>query len=111
VTSASGAAVESSAAERVSALRKAAGWSQKQLARKMAALGWSWHQQTVAAVESGARQVRLGELADLAGLFGVTLPALLGADTMPAAEQMRAIRQAVREEIIAELSGGSEHAA
>jgi transcriptional regulator with XRE-family HTH domain len=110
VTSASGAAMESAVAERVSGLRKAAGWSQKQLAVKMAALGWSWHQQTVASVESGARQVRIGELPDLAGLFGITLTALLGADPLPAADQMRALRHAVREEIIAELSG-AEHAA
>lgn len=111
MTSAPGMAVESSAAERVSELRKAAGWSQSKLARKMNALGWSWYQQTVASVESGARQVRIGEAADLAGLFGITLAALLGADTIPAADQMRAIRHAVREEIIAELSGTPEHAA
>jgi hypothetical protein len=44
-------------------------------------------------------------------LFGIALAALLGEDTMPAADQLRAMRQAVREEIIAELSGTPEHAA
>lgn len=111
MTAARGTAVESSVAERVSGMRKAAGWSQRQLARKMSALGWSWYQQTVASAESGSRQVRIGELADLAALFGITPAALLGDDTTPAADQVRAIRQAVREEIIAELSGTPEHAA
>ena len=106
-----GAAVESSVAERVSELRKAAGWSQRQLARKMSDLGWPWYQQTVASAESGARQMRIGELADLSGLFGITPAALLGEDAMPAADQLRAMRQAVRDEIIAELSGTPEHAA
>ena len=84
MTSARGTVVESSVAERAAELRKAAGWSQRQLARKMSALGWSWYQQTVASVESGTRQVRIGELADLAALFGITPAVFLGDDATPA---------------------------
>lgn len=48
--------------------REARGLSQTDLARQMAGLGFAYHQQTVAKIESGNRAVPVGEAAALADL-------------------------------------------
>jgi transcriptional regulator with XRE-family HTH domain len=60
--------------------REALGWSQADLAREMAALGWKWYPQTVHRVEQGQRKVTIGEAEALARLFNVTVDALTWPD-------------------------------
>lgn len=55
-------------------LRVARGWSQDEVARRMAAYGYdSWHQTTVGRIEAAQRPLRLNEAVALTGLFGVPL--------------------------------------
>ena len=65
-------------AANIKAWRRAAGLTQGDLAGEMAALGWHWYKQTVGRVERNERKVRIGELVDLAAVFGVTAAELLG---------------------------------
>lgn len=52
-------------------LREQRKWSQGELARRMAAEGWTdFHQTTISRIEKGARPVRLGEARTLARLLG-----------------------------------------
>ena len=60
--------------------REGRGWSQADLAKEMAALGWKYHPQTVHRVESGQRKVTIGEAEALARLFAVTVDALTWPD-------------------------------
>ena len=53
-------------------LREERGWSQSEVARRMEAYGYNWHQTTVGRVESGKRPLRLNELVHLAAMFGVS---------------------------------------
>lgn len=58
-------------------LRRQRGWSQGELARRMAVLGWPWAQQTTRRVEEGSRKVSAGEAAALARVLGTTADRLL----------------------------------
>ena len=59
-------------------LRLERGWSQEQVARRMAAQGFdSWHQTTVGKTETAQRPLRLNEAVALSGLFGIPLARLL----------------------------------
>lgn len=61
-------------AESVRTLRERNGWSQGELARQMAALGWeNYSQMTVRRTEKSERPIRLAEALDLARLFSVGL--------------------------------------
>jgi transcriptional regulator with XRE-family HTH domain len=60
--------------------REGLGWSQADLAQKMAASGWKWHPQTVHRAEQGQRKVTIGEAEALARLFAVTVDALTWPD-------------------------------
>jgi transcriptional regulator with XRE-family HTH domain len=51
--------------------RERRGMSQAAVARAMSDCGWSWHQQTVAKVESGKQAPGWGEVIDLAQILGV----------------------------------------
>lgn len=62
---------------RVKALRAARGWSQQELATRMADAGQSWRQTTVAKTEAADRPIRVNEAAALAGVFGITVSDLL----------------------------------
>lgn len=96
--------VEQAAAARLRELRQAAGWSQEQMARRMAEAGHPWHQQTVGRIESGRQALRLGELVDLAAIFGVDPASFFGTLDVPSATAMRiAIEREVREQIAAEI--------
>jgi len=58
-------------------LREARGWSQEEVARRLAALGIDWHQTMVSRTEAADRPLRLNEAAALCGVFGIRLEALL----------------------------------
>ena len=54
---------------RVKQLRKARGWTQDELARRLTAAGFPTGQTTVAKMESGDRPTSVGEIATIAELF------------------------------------------
>ena len=56
---------------RVRELRTARGWTQKALAQRASALGFTMHRTTVAKVESGTRPTSVAEVAALAAIFDV----------------------------------------
>lgn len=60
--------------------RENRGWSQADLAEKMAALGWKYHPQTVHRVESSQRKVTIGEAEALARIFSTTVDTLTWPD-------------------------------
>ncbi len=53
-------------------LREERGWSQAEVARRMGAYGYRWHQTTVGRIESGDRPLRFNEVIHVAALFGVS---------------------------------------
>lgn len=55
----------------VASIRNDQGLSQKEVADRMRALGWKWAQNTVWAVESGERSLKLAESEDLANIFAI----------------------------------------
>lgn len=57
--------------------RLARGWSQAEVAEKMKARGYDWHQTTVAKTEASARPLRVNELQALASSLGLSLATLL----------------------------------
>lgn len=68
---------EAVASEQIAALRQAHGWSQSELARRMAEAGWpNYTQMTVSRTEKGERPIRLDELASYAEVFGRPLAEL-----------------------------------
>jgi transcriptional regulator with XRE-family HTH domain len=62
---------EALAGQHLRLLRQGRGWSQQDVAEKMAAYGYKWHQTTVAKLEAAARPLRVNEAVDLAVLFGI----------------------------------------
>ena len=82
--------VEQAIARNIRELRQASDWSQADLARLMAAKGWPWYPQTVQKVEADNRHLRIGELDDLAAIFGVTAAALRGEIDAPGAAEVQA---------------------
>jgi transcriptional regulator with XRE-family HTH domain len=64
--------------DRMLQLRKACGWTQTDLAKRMKQAGFPFHQQTVAKIENGERPVRLSESVALAGILGADLALMLG---------------------------------
>ncbi|HLK78282.1 MAG TPA: helix-turn-helix transcriptional regulator [Streptosporangiaceae bacterium] len=103
---------EQAVAARLRELRLAAGLSQSGLAERMAGLGWPWHQQTVNQAENRKRKLRLGELVDLAAIYGIP-PARLLADERDwtPGDERREMERAIREQIAAEIGGRPEAAA
>ncbi len=57
--------------------RESLGYSQGEVARRMAAIGWPWYQQTTRRVEDGTRKVSAGEAAALARILGTTVTRLM----------------------------------
>lgn len=58
-------------------LRTARGWSQEEVARRMKAYGYDFHQTMIAKVESAQRPLRVRELAGFAALFGMEVHELI----------------------------------
>lgn len=66
-------------AQNIAAARNAAGWSRARLAEELQKSGLpNWHATTVARVETGQREVRVGELSTIARAFGLPPDMLLG---------------------------------
>jgi transcriptional regulator with XRE-family HTH domain len=65
-------------------------WSQEEVARRMEAFGYEWHQTLIGRIEAAQRPLRLNEAVDLAALFGVTLDQLMWANRALAAEEIDA---------------------
>jgi transcriptional regulator with XRE-family HTH domain len=66
-------------AARIREQRERVGMSQSELGRRMAALGWPWHPQTVQRVEAGQRKVTIGEAEALAGILDTSVTMLMTA--------------------------------
>jgi transcriptional regulator with XRE-family HTH domain len=82
---------EKRAGQQLRLLRTGRGWALREVAERMKAYGYNWHQTIVAKTETGQRPLRLNEALDLASLFGVSLTSLLaptgGAESL---DEMRA---------------------
>lgn len=76
--------------ESVSLLRVSRGWSQSDLARRLADQGLPFHQQTVQRVEQGVRPLRLTEGVVLASLFNMDVGELLGREIGEQADAYKA---------------------
>jgi transcriptional regulator with XRE-family HTH domain len=68
---------EEAAGQELRHLRIARGWSQEEVAQRMSAYGYDWHQTLIGRIEAAQRPLRLNEAVDLAALFGVSLEMLL----------------------------------
>ena len=99
--------IEQAVARKLRELRQIAGLSQAKVAERMFGKGQPWHQQTAWKVEAGQRAVRVGELADLAAILGVTAATLLSDDDYGDAAAARGtMEHALREQIAAEILSG-----
>ena len=58
-------------------LRPARNWSQEEVAERMTAYGYDFHQTMIAKIESAQRPLRVRELADFAALYGVEMQDLV----------------------------------
>ena len=58
-------------------LRKARGWSQDEVGRRMKAYGYDFHQTMIAKIEAAQRPLRVRELADFAALYGMEVHELI----------------------------------
>jgi transcriptional regulator with XRE-family HTH domain len=76
--------------DRVRRLRIEHGWSQAELAARVASQLPNWAQTTVAKTEAASRPIRVNEAAALAAALGVPLHALLVDDEAPDALRARA---------------------
>lgn len=83
----------------VTRIRNDQGLSQKEVGDRMKALGWKWAQNTVWAVESGERSLKLAEAEDLANIFSVNTWVLTRGD-----EDFEAIRTAYEAQEALELA-------
>lgn len=98
---------EAAVARRLRELRRISGRSQGDIAARMAARGWPWTQGTVSKIETGARVLRLAELADAAAVLGVPPMTLLSAGEFEeTARERSAIEREVREQIASEILAG-----
>lgn len=75
--------------ERVRELRRARGWSQDELARRMRSAGFSWLQSTVAKTEAADRPIRVDEAASLATILGVDIADLIRPAVHPSAQRIQ----------------------
>lgn len=85
-------------------LREERGWSQAEVARRMEASGYHWHQTTAGRIESGKRPLRLNELVHLAAMFGVSPIRLIVPNVTPdrLSDDIKAVEDA-RSDIVGRL--------
>lgn len=108
-TNGPGAEEEARFVAAVKRMREEHGWSQGELAKRMADSGWEgFHQTTISRIEKGERPVRLGEARGLAKALG----GLVGHMILPS-EESKAIRNlevqvSVTEEAARQLAGAAE---
>lgn len=62
---------------RVGEIRKLRRLAQKEVAERMADIGFAWHRQTVGQVEAGTRKLTVDEVVGLAAVLGTTVRQLL----------------------------------
>jgi transcriptional regulator with XRE-family HTH domain len=95
---------EQIAGRQLALLREERGWSQSEVARRMEASGYNWHQTTVGRIESGKRPLRLNELVHLAAMFGVSPIRLIVPNVTPdrLSDDIKAVEDA-RSEIVGRL--------
>ncbi len=67
-------------------LRLARHWSQGEVAVRMTAYGYDFHQSTIAKIEAAQRPLRVRELADFAALYGTEIQDLVYAQTRSLSE-------------------------
>jgi transcriptional regulator with XRE-family HTH domain len=108
----SAVASERAVGQRLRELRTGTGMSQQALAAAMVRRGWPWHQSTVHRIESGSQALRVGELVDVALVFGVSPGKMLGeADSRAMVDERREMERTLRRQIAAEIAGRPEAAA
>jgi transcriptional regulator with XRE-family HTH domain len=88
-------------AQNLRAAREHAGMSQAALATEMSAMGFAFHQQTIARIEGGTQRVRLAEALALAEAVGTSLdtlarPAGLAREALQILRQVRQVHEARR---------------
>jgi transcriptional regulator with XRE-family HTH domain len=95
---------EENAGRQLVVLRAERGWSQSEVARRMQASGYNWHQATVGRVESGKHPLRLNELMHLAAMFDVSPLRLIVPNVTPdrLSNDIKAVQDA-RSDIVARL--------
>jgi transcriptional regulator with XRE-family HTH domain len=74
-------------------LRLAKGWSQEEVARRMQAYGYDFHQTMIAKIEAAQRPLRVRELADFAALYGADILQLI----YPSSDSLEEVTQELRE--------------
>jgi transcriptional regulator with XRE-family HTH domain len=74
-------------------LRLSRGWSQEEVARRMQAYGYDFHQTMIAKIEAAQRPLRVRELADFAALYGVEVQQLIYPSSSSAEEVAREITE------------------
>jgi transcriptional regulator with XRE-family HTH domain len=77
---------EEQAGKALRQLRLARHWSQGEVAVRMTAYGYDFHQSTIAKIEAAQRPLRVRELADFAALYGVEIQDLVYAQTRSLSE-------------------------
>jgi transcriptional regulator with XRE-family HTH domain len=77
---------EEQAGKALRQLRQARNWSQQEVAVRMAAFGYDFHQTTIAKIEAAQRPLRVRELADFAALYGVGVQELVYASALTLTE-------------------------
>jgi transcriptional regulator with XRE-family HTH domain len=91
---------EVQAARALRRLRTARGWSQEEVARRMKAYGYDFHQTMIAKIEAAQRPIRVRELADFAALYGVEVHELIyppAGSLQEADKEMATLREQLRE--------------
>jgi transcriptional regulator with XRE-family HTH domain len=78
VTESPGLELEQLVGRNLRLLREARRWPLREVAERMKAFGYTWHQTVVAKIETGHRPLRLSEASDLANLYETTLDDILG---------------------------------
>ncbi|HEY7274970.1 MAG TPA: helix-turn-helix transcriptional regulator [Trebonia sp.] len=68
---------EAQAGRMLRRLREARGWTQEEVARRMHAYGYDFHQTMIAKIEAAQRPLRVRELADFASLYCVQIQDLI----------------------------------
>jgi len=85
---------EEQAGKALRQLRLARNWSQQEVAARMTAYGYDFHQTTIAKIEAAQRPLRVRELADFAALYGVGVQELVYVPSRTLQEVEREIEDA-----------------
>ena len=83
--------------QKVRQLRTERGWTQEDLRRHLAELGWPLDQTTISNLELGRRPIRVGEAVALAAAFGLPLLALWYLPVAGEPSSLADMREALRE--------------